>query len=226
MIITLASSKGGVGKSTTCACLAGALAAQGRRVHVLDLDSNRTISRWLAQSQSPLLTVSAPSPTDLTIHLASVGEREAPEVILIDVAGTFEQAITVAMARANLTIIPAAPTEADLHEASRIAQHLRSVFAAFHREPTFRLLLTQVQSLASHAQAHAFREVERLGLPRFTTTIAHRAAYQEIGFSGAPPHLASPIRPTTHKAIAEIDALWAEIAALTGTNTIPTKAAA
>jgi len=214
MIITFASSKGGVGKSTTCACLAGAIAFEGRSVHIVDIDANRTIGRWLEHQGHAKITVSAPTPAQLTEHLEEITRTVNPDIILIDVAGAFEQAITVAMARANLTIIPAAPTEADLHEANRIAAHLRGVFAAFRREPVFRVLLTQVQALGSHAQAHAFREVERLGLPRFATTIGHRAAYQEIGFSGAPPHLASPARPTTTKAIAEIDALWREIGEL------------
>jgi Mrp family chromosome partitioning ATPase len=42
-----ASSKGGVGKSTTCVCLAGAFAKAGDTVHIIDLDSNGTVSRWL-----------------------------------------------------------------------------------------------------------------------------------------------------------------------------------
>ena len=46
-IITCASSKGGVGKSTTCVCLAGAFAKAGDTVHIIDLDSNGTVSRWL-----------------------------------------------------------------------------------------------------------------------------------------------------------------------------------
>jgi cellulose biosynthesis protein BcsQ len=45
MIITLASSKGGVGKSTITGCLAGVWAADGDSVHV-DLDNNRPVSRW------------------------------------------------------------------------------------------------------------------------------------------------------------------------------------
>ena len=39
MILTFASSKGGVGKSTTCACLAGAFAKAGENVHIIDLDN-------------------------------------------------------------------------------------------------------------------------------------------------------------------------------------------
>jgi chromosome partitioning protein len=216
VIITFASSKGGVGKSTSCACLAGALTKRGNTVHIVDLDGNRTVSRWFAQTNGAVsgLTVSAPDPLTLTDQLERIAGETAPDHILIDIAGSYERAITVAMARAHLTIIPAAPTEADLFEASRVAQHLCSIFAAFDRTPLYRLLITQVQPLASHTQAHAIREIERLGLPRFDTMLTHRAAYQEIGFSGLPPHLAPQSRPTILKAVTEVDKWLCEVLAL------------
>jgi chromosome partitioning protein len=52
MIIACASSKGGVGKSTTCACLAGAFAHLGEMVHIVDLDQNRTVSRWFQDEKT------------------------------------------------------------------------------------------------------------------------------------------------------------------------------
>lgn len=219
MIITLAQSKGGVGKSTTCACLAGAALAAGQSVHIVDLDTNQTISRWMNGANTQRLTIGKPATGQLTSHLEGIARTAAPDLILIDLAGAFEQAITIAAARSNLTLVPAAPTEADLHEASRVVAHIRSIFAAFNREPLVRVLLTKVQSLASHVQNHAFNEVKRLDLPCFEAMLTHRAAYQEIGFSGAPPHLASPPRPTTHKAVAEVDALWREVCALTANQT-------
>lgn len=217
MIITLASSKGGVGKSTTTAALAGALASAGHRAHIVDLDSNHTVSRWLGDGNGiPRLSVSVADPQDLTEHLAEVAGRHSPDVTLIDIAGTYERALTVAVARAHLTLIPAAPSEADIFEAARVARHIRSVFQAFGRDPLYRLLLTRVQPLASHAQVHACAEIVRLKLPVLRTAIAQRAAYTEIGLSGLPPHFADRGRATVAKAVAEIDQLVAEIAALTG----------
>ena len=216
MIITFASSKGGVGKSTTCVALAGAYAKAGLRVHIVDLDNNRTVSRWLADDtlRPPNLTVSIPDPAILTEHLQEIARLYKPDMTLIDVAGTYERALTVAMARAHLTIIPACTTEADIFEAARVARHIQSVFAAFGQKPLYRLLPTRVQPLVSHAQQHAFREIMRLKLPMLNTVIVHRAAYEEIGLSGLPPHYSDAKRPTTAKAIAELDMLVAEITAL------------
>ena len=217
MIITLASSKGGVGKSTTTAALAGALAHTGARVHIVDLDSNHTVSRWLGDGRaSPRLSVSAADPQDLTEHLTAMTAKHKPDITIIDIAGSYERALTVAIARAHLTIIPAGPSEADIFEAARVARHIRSVFQAFGREPLYRLLLTRVQPLASHAQLYACAEIERLKMPAFSTAIHHRAAYMEIGLSGLTPHFSDRKRTPVAKAVAELDALVAEIDALVG----------
>ena len=216
LIITFASSKGGVGKSTSCVALAGAFAKAGQRVHIVDLDNNRTVSRWLADDKTrpASITVSAPDPQILTEHLQEAARHYMPDKILIDVAGNYERALTVAIARAHLTLIPASTTEADIYEAARIARHIQTVYAAFGKTPLYRLLVTRVSHLVTHAQAHGFKEISRLKLPIFKTFIAHRAAYEEIGLSGLPPHFADLERPTTAKAVAELDQVRDEIEAL------------
>ena len=216
MIITLASSKGGVGKSTVTGCLAGVWAAAGQSAHIIDLDNNRTVSRWFADAarRPDGVTVSSPDPSALTEHLAELAATASPDVILIDVAGTYERALTVAVARAHLTLIPASPTEADIYEASRVARHITSVYEAFGREPLYRLLLNRVQALSSGAQLYATLEIVRLRLPRIKTRILQRAAYEELGLSGQPPHFADRKRPTVAKAVEELDAVRADIEVL------------
>lgn len=216
MIITLASSKGGVGKSTLADCIAGAWAAAGDTVHIVDLDSNRTISRWLSDParRPALISVATPDPGDLTEHLETIIARDTPDLILIDVAGTYERALTHAVARAHLTLIPASPTEADLFEASRIARHISTLFKAVGHDPLYRVVLNRVQPLSSSAQLFAIKEIIRLKLPRIRTRIMHRAAYEEVGLSGLPPHFADPKRPTVAKAIAELDELKRDIETL------------
>jgi len=218
MIITCASSKGGVGKSTTVACLAGAFGHIGLSVHVIDLDSNCTISRWFrdAAARPAAISVSNPDPQNLTEHLLMLAATTKPDLILIDVAGSYERALTVATARAHMTIIPTALTEADVFEAAKTANHIQQIFASFGKDPLYRLLLTQVQQLTSHAQKHAAREIGRLRLPMLRNVLARRAAYEEIGLSGLPPHFADADRPTVSKALAELNALRDEIAALVG----------
>jgi cellulose biosynthesis protein BcsQ len=51
----------------------------------------------------------------------------------------------------------------------------------------------------------------RLKLPRLKTRIHQRAAYEELGLSGLPPHFADLKRPTVAKAVEELDAVRADI---------------
>ncbi len=213
VIITCASSKGGVGKSTACACLAGAFAHLGETVHIADLDANRTVSRWFQDSKTRPreITVSNPDPQNLTEHLQEIGRQIAPDFIMIDVAGAYERALTVAAARAHLTIIPTTLSEADVYEAEKTAQHIQQIFASFGREPLARLLLTKVQPLTSLGQRHAALEIKRKQLPLLASMLAQRAAYEEIGLSGLPPHYADASRETVAKAVTELNALRDEI---------------
>jgi hypothetical protein len=69
-----------------------------------------------------------------------------------------------------------------------------------------------MQSLPpSHAQKYAAREIKRMGLPLLTRVLGQRAAYEEIGLSGLPPHFADVKRESVAKAVAELNALRDEI---------------
>jgi chromosome partitioning protein len=216
IIITCASSKGGVGKSTTAACLAGAFAKSGETVHLIDLDSNRTLSRWMsdATTRPRAITVSTPDPEQLSDHLKKLNIDNGPDVVIIDIAGTYERGLTVAIARSHLTLIPSTLSEADVFEASKVAHLIQKIYAKFAAKPLYRLLLTRVQPLTSHAQRYAMGEIKRLQIPMLTSPLGQRAAYEEIGLSGLPPHYADPKRGTVASAIAELDALLTEINAL------------
>ncbi len=212
-IITCASSKGGVGKSTTAACLAGAFAHRGEAVHIIDLDSNKTLSRWFGDDATRPrgITVATPAPTELTDYIRQISARNAPDVIVIDIAGAYETAMTVAVARATLTIIPSTLAEADVFEASKVAHLIQHIFKRFQARPLYRLLLTKVQPLKSHAQRHAYNEIQRLQLPMLEAMLVQRAAYEEIGLSGLPPHYGDRKRQTIAASVKELDGLMNEI---------------
>ena len=76
-------------------------------VHIVDLDSNRTVSRWFQDEKTrpAAIAISTPDPQNLTEHIQDITRRLAPDLILIDVAGSYERALTVAAARAHLTLI-------------------------------------------------------------------------------------------------------------------------
>lgn len=74
MILALLSKKGGVGKTTTAVNLAAALAAQGSRVLLIDLDSQASASLSLGLTPGDL----APSTADVMFYETSIEEAIRP----------------------------------------------------------------------------------------------------------------------------------------------------
>lgn len=187
MIISFASSKGGVGKSTTCACIAAELALQGNSVLLIDLDQNKTLARWARKAPIERLTV-------LPIESKEFGEffrKQATagnyDHICIDLPGTRETTMFKVLARSDLVVIPAQASEPDLREALVVVSDIRDVREETGRAIPYRLLLTKIFPLRSRVTDFAYGEMERLGLPLFRTTLVERSAYREMFLNGQPP---------------------------------------
>lgn len=187
MIITFASSKGGVGKSTTCACIAAALALEGQRVLLIDLDQNRTLDRWARKAPIAGLTVTAIDPQKFGGFFRDAEASGDYDHICIDLPGSREVTLFKALARSDLVVIPAQASEPDLREALVVVGDIRDVNETTNRVIPYRLLLTKVYPLRTRVTDFAYRELERLGLPLFRTALVERSAYREMFLNGQPP---------------------------------------
>lgn len=187
MILTFASSKGGVGKSTTCAAISAALAMDGERVLLIDLDQNRTLQRWSKKSPIIGLTVTAIEPKDFGSLFRDSLASGQYDHICIDLPGSREVTLFKALARSDLVIIPAQASEPDLREALVVAGDVRDVRETTGRPIPYRLLLTKIYPLRTRVTDFAYAELARLGLPLFRTALVERSAYREMFLNGQPP---------------------------------------
>ena len=116
-VIVFANEKGGSGKSTTAVHVAVALAAAGRRVATIDLDTRqRTLARYLENRAATerRLAVALPSPTFETfdpMRGAAIGERldalaADAEIVVVDTPGRDDPHARTAMARADTLVTP------------------------------------------------------------------------------------------------------------------------
>ena len=208
MILSFASSKGGLGKSTTCAALAAKLAQDGDRVLILDLDLNQTVARWAKKARLVGLDAVAVAPDAFTRVFRERAEQ--CDHVLIDLASTREATLLKAMARSDLVIVPAQASEPDLREALVIVDDIADVVEAGAKDLDYRLLLTKLFPLPTRVTGFAHDEIARHGLERFRTGLVERAQYREMFLTGRAPSIADP----KGKAATEIAALADEIRAI------------
>ena len=123
--IVFANEKGGTGKSTTAVHAAVALAAAGRRVAALDLDSRqRTLGRYLDNRVASMarLGTELPMPVYETFEPAKGEELETQidrlardmEVLVIDTPGRDDPHARAAMLRADTLVTPINDSFVDL----------------------------------------------------------------------------------------------------------------
>lgn len=211
-IIAFASPKGGVGKSTTCACLAGSLAARGYDVTILDLDQNRTCKQWADRfpDQHGNIKVEAVEEGAFIERVKAV-YAQTHGFVLIDVAGALSDATIAAATIAHMTISPAKLSAPDIIEAVKLNREITKLAAKVGKPINHRLLLNEVSPIWPTYQRAALSDVHRSGIPAFETVIHERAPYAELFFTGQTPHFADRSRETIIKAVAQLDALTDEI---------------
>ena len=216
-IIAFASPKGGVGKSTLCLVMAGALAARGYPVHILDLDQNRVLAQW-ARNHTPAitnLTVEAvPESTFMERLKELYGTYQG--FLLIDVAGSMDTTVLYAATVASLAITPTGLDVNEITEAFKLYRSIADLGAKVGKTIQHRLLVNRVPTLlmAAYQKAILDHELPRSGMARFSTILHARTAYPETFSTGEPPHFANQSREPIRKAVEELDALVDEVLAL------------
>jgi chromosome partitioning protein len=202
MILTVASTKGGAGKTTIVMALAGTLAAEGLRVAVVDADPNQAYASWAEQAyEGPAIIVFAEA--DET-RLAAVIDDLVPAVdlVLVDTAGFANRAALLAMAAADAVLVPCTPSRADVEQAARTLQLLEGVAKAARRAIPALVVPSRLKQVTAVSK-HAVAELDAASLPRTAAGIGDRVAFAEMTFSGRVP--------TIGDASHEIAALVAEL---------------
>ncbi len=107
-------------------------------------------------------------------------------MVVIDTAGAASQATIFAIGCADLVLVPVAPSAADIVEAIKTMNLVKSASQMLRREVVARVVLTCVQPGTNIAE-HVEKEVAKAGLPILKTRLHRLVAFQEMSFTGIPP---------------------------------------
>jgi chromosome partitioning protein len=105
---------------------------------------------------------------------------------VIDTAGAASQATVFAVGCADAVLVPIAPSAADIVEAIKTMNLIRSASQMMRKEIPARVVLTAVQPGTNIAE-HIEKEVAKAGLPVLRTRLQRLVAFQEMSFTGIAP---------------------------------------
>ena len=113
-VLALVTQKGGSGKSTLATGLAVAAMRRGERVALVEADAQGTISKWKERRENSYPRVeSVADPAEID-PLMSRLRAEGVWLAIIDTAATNNRLAMRAIANADLSLIPARPSPADI----------------------------------------------------------------------------------------------------------------
>ena len=216
-VISFASTKGGVGKTTLALVLATAFAhritgSSEYRVACIDADPNNTLDTSLRKTGFPEI-LSMVSDAETLLPTLRDAQRSA-DLVLIDLEGSANQAMLYAAGKSDLVIIPAQPSAFDVREAKKTAGVVQQAADLVQREIPLSVVLTRTPVLRQRVAVHSRAQFEKANLPLLPVELVQRAAFQTMTYTGQPPFLAEP----AGGAAANVEALAEAVGALIGLN--------
>jgi chromosome partitioning protein len=200
-IITVATMKGGSGKSTVASCLAVHWQLDGRRPTIIDADPQRSIARLAARERTlggvPVIEDATENASKTARRLAGGGGP-----VIIDTPGFRSETTLACLAATDLLLVPVKPSPYDV---DRMLDTLDTLINGVSgRRPVFRCLLTQTTRdsvIARHIRA----ELAEAGFPLLDNEMTNRVVYPEAALWGATPSLIDSAGPAARDIAAIAD---------------------
>src|SRR5215204_1406547 len=129
-VVAFVTQKGGTGKSSLAVSLAVAAQEKGMRVYLIDMDPQGTSKNWYERREAQTPEVATIEPIRLPAALARL-RSQGCDLVIIDTPGVDMPAATASMQAADLCLIPARPSIADIEATKPTVRSLVKLGCSF-----------------------------------------------------------------------------------------------
>lgn len=204
-VITIASPKGGTGKSTVTSALAVRATQDSLRVAIIDLNVDQgSLTKWWILRGEPMNPRLFPDPSDL-IGDVELLRKDGWDWVFIDTPPTVSDLVELAILVADAVIVPVRASIFDFGSVEPIVEMCKQ------RRKPFAFLLSAADSKFKKLTDTAVAALAREG-PLLGARVSYRLPYINaltIGKTG--PEVEKDLAP-------EIDAIWSEVKRLASSN--------
>ena len=151
-IITIASTKGGVGKSTLVLNLATTLLHQGKKVAILDADSQGTLNKWskvreyMIDSGEKIPTLFVAGVRGETLLEIANDKKQQGYIVLIDSPGVDDTNMRSSLLRSDAVVTTCSTSAIDLWEVESLLSILKKLQTIQSRKIPLLLLFNKVHN--------------------------------------------------------------------------------
>ncbi len=182
MIIAIANSKGGVGKSTLAVHLAAWLQKQGHRVTLADCDTQQSSSEWIRESVPEIKAVRLDNPDEILNDLPLLNQES--DYVVADGPGSQTETSRALLLRADLAIVPCKASMLEVRALAKATEVLRQAQDIRGGKPAAVIVLSMVGR--NYRLTQDMKEAAAaLGLPLATTAMILRQIYADAPGQGS-----------------------------------------
>jgi len=197
MIIVIANSKGGVGKSTLAVHLATWLHEQGHRVTLADCDTQHSSSEWVKEAAPEISSVCLSNPDEILDELPRL--KQEADFVVADGPGSNTETSRALLLRADLAIVPCKASMLEIRALAQATSVLRQAQDIRGGEPRAIIALSMVGK--NYRLTKDMKEAAAaLELPLAKTALILRQIYADAPGQGAVVwHLGTRGREAAHE---------------------------
>ena len=192
-VLTLATSKGGAGKSTLARSLAAHWLMIGYKPALVDADPQRS----LANRNDPVgklgaLPLIAEPEQRVREVIAELRQKHAP--VIVDTAGFRNRTSICALVACDVALIPLKPSAEDVEAAVITYELIQEINGTPEREsnPIRAFMVLTMTMHGTVISRHVRSQLEGEGLPVLKAEMSNRVSYPETGIDGLSPSVIDP----------------------------------